>query len=201
SASRPAWRRWCPPSRSGTSTARRWAWPASSSSRSATCGASGSRGRIFSIPTYFFLASLLALLGAGAWRAVTGAIVPVVPGGSPTPSGVTALSTFLILRAFANGCTAMTGVEAVSNGVPAFKPPEEKNAADTLLIMAGLCVTLFMGVTLLAGAYRVVPLVESAPGYETVVSQLARGVFGGRGALYYGVQAATPLILTLAATP
>ena len=93
----------------------------------------------------------------------------------------------------------MTGVEAVSNGVPAFKPPEEKNAADTLLIMAGLCVTLFMGVTLLAGAYRVVPLVESAPGYETVVSQLARGVFGGRGALYYAVQAATTLILILAA--
>jgi Amino acid permease len=103
------------------------------------------------------------------------------------------------LRAFANGCTAMTGVEAVSNGVPAFKPPEEKNAAHTLLIMAGLCVTLFMGVTLLAGAYRVVPLVESAPGYETVVSQLARGVFGGRGALYYAVQAATTLILILAA--
>jgi len=83
--------------------------------------------------------------------------------------------------------------------VPAFKPPEEKNAAETLLIMAGLCVTLFMGVTLLAGAYRVVPLLESAPGYETVVSQLARGVFGGRGALYYAVQAATTLILILAA--
>ncbi len=156
-------------------------------------------GRIFSVPTYFFLASLFALLGAGAWRAITGQIVPVVPGGTPTPSGVTALTTFLILRAFANGCTAMTGVEAVSNGVPAFKPPEERNAAGTLLIMAGLCVTLFMGVTLLAGAYRVVPLIESAPGYETVVSQLARGVFGGRGALYYAVQAATTLILILAA--
>jgi amino acid transporter len=156
-------------------------------------------GRIFSVPTYFFLASMLVLIGAGAWRAITGQIVPVVPGGTPTPSGVTALTTFLILRAFANGCTAMTGVEAVSNGVPAFKPPEERNAAGTLLIMAGLCVILFMGVTLLAGAYRVVPLIESAPGYETVVSQLARGVFGGRGALYYAVQAATTLILILAA--
>jgi amino acid transporter len=156
-------------------------------------------GRIFAVPTYFFLASLFALIGLGAWRAITGAIVPIVPGGTPTPTGVTALTTFLILRAFANGCTAMTGVEAVSNGVPAFKPPEERNAADTLLIMAGLCVTLFMGVTLLAGAYRVVPLVESAPGYETVVSQLARGVFGGRGVLYYAVQGATTLILILAA--
>src|SRR3989441_11077447 len=93
-------------------------------------------GRIFSVPTYFFLASLFALLGAGAWRAITGQIVPVVPGGTPTPSGVTALTTFLILRAFANGCTAMTGVEAVSNGVPAFKPPEERHTAGTRPITA-----------------------------------------------------------------
>jgi amino acid transporter len=156
-------------------------------------------GRIFSIPTYFFLVSMVALIGAGAWRALSGGIVPVVPAGTPTPSGVTALGTFLILRAFANGCTAMTGVEAVSNGVPAFKPPEDRNAAETLLLMAGLCVTLFMSVTLLAGAYRVVPLVESAAGYETIVSQLARGVFGGRGVPYYAVQAATTLILVLAA--
>jgi len=156
-------------------------------------------GRIFSVPTYFFLASMFALLTVGAWRALNGDVEPVEPLGTPTPTGEATLGTFLILRAFANGCTAMTGVEAVSNGVPAFKPPEEKNAADTLLMMAGLCVTLFMGVTLLAGAYRVVPLIESAPGYETVVSQLARGVFGGRGVAYYGVQAATTLILILAA--
>jgi amino acid transporter len=156
-------------------------------------------GRIFSVPTYFFLLSMAALIAAGTWRALSGAIAPITPSGTPTPAGVTALGTFLVLRAFANGCTAMTGVEAVSNGVPAFKPPEEKNAAGTLLIMAGLCVTLFMGVTLLATAYRVVPQVESAPGYETVVSQLARGVFGGRGPAYYAVQAATTLILILAA--
>jgi amino acid transporter len=156
-------------------------------------------GRIFAVPTYFFLATLLGLIAAGAFRAVTDGIRPVLPAGTPTPSGVTALTTFLILRAFANGCTAMTGVEAVSNGVPAFKPPEARNAATTLVIMALLCVTLFMGTTLLAHAYRVVPLEESAPGYETVVSQLARGVFGGRGTLYYAVQAATMLILVLAA--
>jgi amino acid transporter len=156
-------------------------------------------GRIFAVPTYFFLGTMLALIAAGAARAVTGGITPVPPAGTPVPSGVTALTTFLVLRAFANGCTAMTGVEAVSNGVPAFKPPEAKNAAATLVIMAFLCVTLFTGVTLLAHAYRVVPLEESAPGYETVVSQLARGVFGGRGAFYYCVQAATMLILVLAA--
>jgi amino acid transporter len=156
-------------------------------------------GRIFAVPTYFFLATILALIAAGAFRAVTGQVAAVVPAGTPTPSGVATLSTFLVLRAFANGCTAMTGVEAVSNGVPAFKPPEARNAAATLVIMAFLCVTLFMGITLLAHAYHVIPLEESAPGYETVVSQLARGVFGGRGALYYAVQAATMLILVLAA--
>ena len=156
-------------------------------------------GRIFAVPTYFFLATLLGLIAAGAFRAATGGIEPVLPAGTPTPSGIHALTTVLILRAFANGCTAMTGVEAVSNGVPAFKPPEARNAATTLVIMAFLCVTLFMGVTLLAHAYHVVPLEESAPGYETVVSQLARGVFGGRGALYYAVQGATMLILVLAA--
>jgi amino acid transporter len=156
-------------------------------------------GRIFAVPTYFFLATMLALIAAGAFRALAGAVAPVVPGGTPTPSGVAPLATFLVLRAFANGCTAMTGVEAVSNGVPAFKPPEARNAAITLVIMAFLCVTMFMGITLLAHAYRVVPLEESAPGYETVVSQLARGVFGGRGVLYYAVQAATMLILVLAA--
>jgi len=156
-------------------------------------------GRIFAVPTYFFLVSLLTLIAAGAFRFFTGGITPVQAAGTPTPSGAAALTTFLVLRAFANGCTAMTGVEAVSNGVPAFKPPEARNAATTLVIMAFLCVTLFMSITLLAHAYNVVPLEESAPGYETVVSQLARGVFGGRGTLYYAVQAATMLILVLAA--
>jgi len=156
-------------------------------------------GRIFAVPTYFFIGSVLVLIVGGAWQALTGGIAPVVATGTPTASGVAALSTFLVLRAFANGCTAMTGVEAVSNGVPAFRPPEARNAASTLLTMAALCVTLFLGITLLAHAYGVVPLEERAPGYETVVSQIARGVFGGRGVLYYAVQAATALILILAA--
>jgi amino acid transporter len=156
-------------------------------------------GRIFAAPTYFFLACVATLIAVGAFRVLTGGVSPVTVAGTPTHSGVAALTTFLVLRAFANGCTAMTGVEAVSNGVPAFKPPEARNAATTLVIMAFLCATLFMSITLLAHAYRVVPLEESAPGYETVVSQLARGVFGGRGALYYAVQAATMLILVLAA--
>jgi amino acid transporter len=149
-------------------------------------------GRIFAVPTYFFLAAMLGLIAAGIWRYIAGAVpVAIPPASSPS---LQALSTFLVLRAFANGCTAMTGVEAVSNGVPAFKPPEAKNAANTLIIMAGLCVTLFLGITLLSQAYGIIPRED-----ETVVSQLARAVFGGRGAPYYIVQAGTMLILVLAA--
>jgi amino acid transporter len=149
-------------------------------------------GRIFAIPTYFFLGSLLMLLLIGAARALTGDVGHAEAPPAASPAG--ALTIFLILRAFANGCTAMTGVEAISNGVPAFRPPEEKNAAATLMTMAGLCVALFMGTTLLAHAYSITPTQD-----ETVVSQLARAIFGGRGFLYYAVQAATTLILVLAA--
>jgi amino acid transporter len=150
-------------------------------------------GQIFAVPTYFFIVSLLGLIALGAWHAVTGTITPVVAAEPLHPIG-RPLTLFLILTAFSNGCTAMTGVEAVSNGVPAFKPPEAKNAAATMLIMAVLSITMFVGITLLANAYHIVPSQQ-----ETVVSQIARGVFGGRGILYYVVQIATMLILVLAA--
>jgi amino acid transporter len=150
-------------------------------------------GRIFSVPTYFFLGSLLTLILFGAVKAMVGD-VPALEPAETEGSAASALTLFLILRAFANGCTAMTGVEAISNGVPAFRPPEDKNAASTLMVMAALCVTLFMGTTLLAHAYGIMPTEQ-----ETVVSQLARAVFGGRGLPYYAVQAATMLILVLAA--
>lgn len=150
-------------------------------------------GRIFAAPTYFFILSLLALIAMGAWHAVTGTVAPV-PDVIPLEPLGRSLTLFLLLTAFSNGCTAMTGVEAVSNGVPAFKPPEAKNAAATMLIMAVLSITMFIGITLLARAYHVLPSEQ-----ETVVSQLARGVFGGRGFAYYLVQAATMLILVLAA--
>ena len=151
-------------------------------------------GRIFAAPTYFFIICTLGLIAVGAWRAVTGTVAPVVPI-DPTPgAGTHPLTLFLLLTAFSNGCTAMTGVEAVSNGVPAFRPPEAKNAASTLVTMAVLSITMFVGITLLAHAYHVIPSEA-----ETVVSQLARGVFDGRGIPYYAVQAATMLILVLAA--
>ncbi|HVQ29433.1 MAG TPA: APC family permease, partial [Vicinamibacteria bacterium] len=151
-------------------------------------------GRIFAVPTYFFLAMMLCLIAAGMWRWAWGDIVVAPAEDVPMHAGTTALTAFLVLRAFANGCTAMTGVEAVSNGVPAFRPPEAKNAAATLLAMAGLAVTLFVGITLLAQAYHVMPRED-----ETVVSQLARSIFDGRGVPYYLVQVATMLILVLAA--
>ena len=152
-------------------------------------------GRIFAIPTYFFLVSLGVLLAVGAFKALTGQIVPIdATSGNLVPPETGPLTVFLVLRAFANGCTALTGIEAISDGVPAFKPPEARNAATTLLIMAACAVTLFMGVTLLAHAYAVVPKTE-----ETAISQLNRAILGGRGPLYYMVQAATTMILVLAA--
>lgn len=152
-------------------------------------------GKIFSLPTFFFLGSMGLLLVVGIYKVLTGAAVPMESSAAAfVPPETASLSIFLVLRAFANGCTALTGIEAISDGVPAFKPPEARNAAVTLLVMAGCAVTLFMGVTLLAGAFHIVPRHE-----ETVISQLNRAILGGRGAFYFLVQAATTMILVLAA--
>jgi amino acid transporter len=137
---------------------------------------------------------MLVLIGVGSWQFFFGTVAPISGEPAVAASQLSNLTLLTLLTAFSNGCTAMTGVEAVSNGVPAFQPPESKNAASTLVAMALLAVTMFVGITLLAHAYQVVP-----NEHETVVSQLARGVFGGRGVPYYLVQAATMLILVLAA--
>jgi amino acid transporter len=150
-------------------------------------------GRIFAVPTYFFVVTILTLIAVGAWHMLTGTVAPVTATAQMAPAG-RALTLFLLLTAFSNGCTAMTGVEAVSNGVPAFEPPESKNAAATMLTMAVLSITMFLGITVLAHIYQIVPSEQ-----ETVISQLARGVFGARGIPYFAVQAATMLILVLAA--
>jgi amino acid transporter len=150
-------------------------------------------GRIFAVPTYFFVFSVVVLLAAGLFRYLAGTIVPVdVP--LPSDAGHQPLTTFLLLTAFANGCTAMTGVEAVSNGVPAFRPPEAKNASATLITMATLAIVMFVGITVLAHAYKVVPNAA-----ESGISQLGRAIFGGPNVLYYLLQAGTTLILVLAA--
>jgi amino acid transporter len=153
-------------------------------------------GRLFAAPTYFFIVTMLMLIGVGIWRMATGS-VDVAAAAAPGGIGTTAtspLTLFLLLTAFSNGCTAMTGVEAVSNGVPAFRKPEATNAASTLVTMAVLAITMFLGITALAHAYHIVPAAN-----ETVLSQLARAIFGDRGPAYYAVQAGTMLILVLAA--
>ncbi len=150
-------------------------------------------GRIFAVPTYFFVVSVFLLIIAGLFRYLTGAVVPV-EAAAPEHTGTQPLTTLLLLTAFANGCTAMTGVEAVSNGVPAFAPPESKNAAATLVTMAVLAITMFLGITFLAHTYHVLPSTT-----ESGLSQLGRAILGRGTILYYMVQAATTLILVLAA--
>src|SRR5213079_1777664 len=103
-----------------------------------------------------FIVSMLAMIAVGAWRYASGNLQPVPLPAMPLPlgtGGIGALGLFAILTAFSNGCTAMTGVEAVSNGVPAFRPPESRNAAQTLVAMAAIAITMFVGITLLAHAY------------------------------------------------
>lgn len=150
--------------------------------------------KLFGIPVYVFVGVMLTLIVAGGYQVMTGSAVAVEPV-DPLPTlGTGAITLFVLLSAFANGCTAMTGVEAVSDGVPAFKAPSAQTATRTLILMAGFAISMFVGISFLAHAYQVVPSAT-----ETVVSQLARGVFGGRNLLYYIVQAATMLILVLAA--
>jgi amino acid transporter len=146
-------------------------------------------GKLFMIPTYTFIVSLFLLIGLGLYQSLTGQV-------SEAPASVQAqepLALFLILRAFAAGCTALTGVEAISDGVLAFKAPEWKNARTTLLYMGLILGSLFIGVTYLANVYHIVP--EEG---QTAVSLLARQILG-TGPLYYFLQVATFLILILAA--
>ena len=148
-------------------------------------------GRIFAVPTYFFVASILGMVGWGVISAVFGRL-PAQPYEAHRP-GLEGVGLFLFLRAYAAGCTALTGVEAVSDGVPVLKPPEGKNAATVLTWLGAISVVMFLGITYLAFDFGVVPGPD-----ETVVSKIARRVFGD-SPFYYTVQIATLLILVLAA--
>jgi amino acid transporter len=148
-------------------------------------------GHVFAAPTYLFVVSILAMIGWGLLGTTLGR-VPEAPYEAHAP-GLEGIGLFLLLRAFAAGCTALTGVEAVSDGVPAFKPPEAHNARIVMGWLGVLSVTMFLGITYLAYDLGIVP-----GGHETVVSKIARRVFG-EGLLYYEVQAVTMLILLLAA--
>jgi amino acid transporter len=153
-------------------------------------------GAIFAVPTYAFVVSMLLMIAFAITRdAVVGIDRVVHPIPPEFPEAGEALGIWLILRAFAAGCTALTGVEAISDGVPAFKSPESRNASTTLTWMVGLLVAMFLGITWLANAHGAVP---NEATHETVVSQIARTVFG-IGPVYFFIQIATALILVLAA--
>lgn len=148
-------------------------------------------GKLFAAPTYLFIVSLLGLIVYGA----LGTIFQFIGGApyAPHPPGLEGVGLFLVLRAFAAGCTALTGVEAVSDGVPALKPPEADNARVVLTWLGVILIVLFLGMTYLAYDFGIVPRLG-----ETVASQLARHVFG-TGIIYYEIQVVTMLILLLAA--
>jgi amino acid transporter len=149
-------------------------------------------GTVFALPTYLFLATTLALIAIGIARTLLGD-PPHVTGVTTFTTPVEGLGVLLLMRAFADGCSAITGVEAVSNGVPAFKPPEWRNARTTLTIMGVLVAVMFLGLSYLAG------VVGAAPSHaETIISQIGRSVYG-TGPLYYVFQLATTGILVLAA--
>ncbi|HEU5204325.1 MAG TPA: APC family permease [Candidatus Limnocylindrales bacterium] len=155
-------------------------------------------GNIFAIPTYLFVGSALLMIALGSVRIIVfgeGAPPPDPLPGAPDP--LHAVGLLLILRAFASGSVALTGTEAIANGVPAFKPPEPVNAAKTLTAVAILLAILFIGITFVADGYGIVPIDE--PVSQTVISQVAATVYGDGSAGYYLFQTFTALILFLAA--
>jgi amino acid transporter len=150
-------------------------------------------GTLFAIPTYGFLISFMALLAFGFVKVITNPGLEATPPDHVYAFGSSPLTVFLLLKAFSSGCTALTGIEAISNGIPAFKSPESKNAATTLTWMAVILTTLFLGITVLAHILHVQPSED-----VSVAAQVGRTVFG-HNIFFYTVQAFTALILILAA--
>jgi amino acid transporter len=157
-------------------------------------------GQVFAIPTYFFLGAMFLTLGIGIIKFITGTLVPI------DPHSVHAIEhfeiapeagfgmIFLILRAFSSGCTALTGIEAISNGIQAFKEPKSKNAAVTLVWMCAILMTLFIAITFVVNQIHAIPSHN-----ETVISQLGRAIYGDESVMHFVVLAATALILLMAA--
>jgi amino acid transporter len=156
-------------------------------------------GNIFAIPTYLFLGSALLMIGIGTFKIVVlGESRPPSPEEVAAVSGTTqAVGILILLRAFASGAVALTGTEAIATGVPAFKPPESKNAAATLMAMAAILAVLFVGITFLATSFAIFPVDE--PVKKTVVAQVAGVVYGFDSIGFYLFQAFTALLLFLAA--
>jgi amino acid transporter len=155
-------------------------------------------GTLFASPTYIFIGSMLLLIAVGMFQSLTGQLAQVANVEKLSGVATENMGIFLLCKAFADGCSAMTGTEAVANGVPAFKPVEWKNAQQTMIIMATLLGIMFLGTSLLAINVGAHPAGFQATG-ESVLSQVGRTVFGGRGPLYYILQFSTMGILILAA--
>ncbi|MCK6597734.1 MAG: APC family permease, partial [Bdellovibrionaceae bacterium] len=147
---------------------------------------------IFAFPTYFFIFSFILMIAFGLYK--------VALGESPTPPDLIiheaypVIPYFLLMKAFASGCSALTGIEAISNGVQLFKKPHAKNAKKTMLWMSAILGFLFLGLSVLAHYYQITPKED-----ETVVSTIASSVFGKSTVFYFLVQSSTALILILAA--
>ncbi len=147
-------------------------------------------GKFFAVPTYFAIGALGVMVVVGSIQALLG---QAAPASADPQTTVEDLTLFLILRAFAAGCSAVTGMEVVSNGVKSFRRPEAENASTTMISMSLILAALFMGISFLASHYAIQPKAD-----ETIVSQLARLTFG-TGSLYYALQIGTMLLLVLAA--
>jgi amino acid transporter len=154
-------------------------------------------GMLFALPTYLFILSMLALIAVGVYKHLAGA-PPLAPPRPPLTGATQALSLFLLLRAFTSGCSAMTGVEAVSNGVTAFRAPEAKNASITLIWMSAILGVLFLGISYLSRVYQIYPHPVHHATEPTVVSLITEAVVG-RNWFFFVIQYATVFILVLAA--
>lgn len=152
-------------------------------------------GKAFAIPTYFFVIAMFMTVGLGMIRYLTGSLGAIVnPPPSVVMNTVAMVTPFLLLHAFSSGTSALTGIEAISNGITAFKEPRSRNAGITLIWMSSILASLFLGISFLSGKIGVVPSEQ-----ETVISQLARTVYGGQGILYLAIIAGTAVILIMAA--
>lgn len=147
---------------------------------------------LFGVPTYLFIFAIIAMILTGMFRVLVLHQIPHVT--APVQQPLQDISLFLILRAFSSGCTALTGVEAVSNGIPNFKSPSQKNAKKVLVLLAMLVFVIFVGVCYLASMYKITPEEN-----VTVVAQIATMAFGQNSVMFYVVQATTALILIMAA--
>jgi amino acid transporter len=157
-------------------------------------------GTAFILPTFLFVTTLLALIAVGVWKTVHagGHPLPVAPVPLPLPATVGSLGLWMLLKSFASGCAAMTGVEAVSNGVMAFGEPRVKRAQRTLTIIIGILMVLLFGIAYLAKAYKVMPMDPEGAGYQSLLSLLVTVVFG-RGWFYFLTMGSVLLALSLSA--